>query len=310
MARRNKKFLVTGGEGFIGSHLVARLVEDGKEVVVIDNLSTGDKNNLNKKAKFYKLDINNSKVSEVFKKEKPDIVYYLSGPINLRRDVEDPLFERSLDFLGPFKKILDYSCALGIKKFIFISSGGAIYSDAKIIPTPESYRAHPVSIYGLANLILEKFLKDYSKLHNLNFIILRLSNVYGPKQWESGVIPSFITSILKGGAPIIYDDGNKTRDFLYIADAIEALLLAVEIEKMGIFNAGSGEEINLDVLVGKIVKALNKKIKPKYVPSQNEEARRSALDVSKTKKELGWEPKYTLDRGLKETIEYISNKLK
>ena len=300
------KILVTGGAGFIGSHLVDRLIKKGHQVVVVDKLYTGKKKNLNPKAKFYQFDIQNRKVFNIFKREKPDIVYYLSGPINLRRKIDDPLFEKSLNILGSFKKILDYSHSLEIKKFVFISSGGAIYEEANIIPTSENYPASPTSIYGLANLIMEKFLEEYSKAHHLNFIILRLSNVYGPRQWKSGIIPSFITSLLKNKSSIIYGNGKQTRDFIYIDDAVEAMIVAAKIKEKEIFNVGSGREVSINQLYKKIAKILDKKIELKYFLSQDAGIKRSALDFSKIKKNLGWQPKYDLERGLKETIKWFA----
>ncbi len=300
-----KKILVLGGVGFIGSHLVDKLIKDKYRVVVVDNLSTGDKKNLNKKAKFYELDIKNPKAFRVFKKEKPDIVYYLSGPISLRRNMRDPLFEKSLNFLEVFKKVLGYSQDLKIRKFVLISSGGAVYSNAKIIPTPENYPAHPDSLYGLANLILERFLEEYSKTNNLDFIILRLSNVYGPKQWVSGVVPSFITSILKNKPPVVYGQGKKTRDFVYVGDAVDAMILSAISKKKGVLNVGSGREVSLNALVGKIAMILGKDIKPKYVLPEKKETERSALKLSKTKKELDWQPKYSLEKGLEKTINWF-----
>ena len=300
------KILVTGGAGFIGSNLVDKLIKKGHKVIVVDKLYTGSQKNLNHKAKLFKFDTQNQKVFNVFKKEKPDIVYYLSGPINLRRKIDDPLFEKSLDILGSFKKILECSYISKVKKFVFISSGGAMYSETKIIPTPENYPVSPISIYGLANLLLEKFLEEYSKIYNLNFIILRLSNVYGPRQWKSGIIPSLINSLLENKPPIIDGDGKQTRDFIYIDDVVGAMIVGAKSKKKEIFNVGSGQEVSINELYKKIAKILNKKIKPKYLLSREVGLRRSALDFSKIKKALHWKPKYSLEEGLRKTTEWFS----
>jgi len=294
-----RKYLIVGGNGFIGSHLTDALVKKGNRVIVVD---FSDKY-LNPKVEFFKLDVCNPEVLNVFKKEKPDIVYYLAGPINLRREINDPLFNKGLDVLDGFKKILDYCHELKIKKVVFLSSGGAICSKAKIIPTSEKDSSRPSSFYGLANLILEKLLDEYYKKYKLSFIILRLSNVYGPRQWESGVVPSFIRQILENRSPIISGDGTQTRDFIYIDDAISALLIAGETKKTGIFNVGSGQEISLNQLAKEIARILNIEIKPSYCFSE-EKVQRSALDWSKAKKELDWKPKISLVQGLKKTIDW------
>jgi len=300
------KCLITGGNGFIGSHLADELIEKGHQVIVIDSFFSGKKQNLNSKIKLFRLDICNPKIFNVFKKEKPDIVYHLAGPINLRRKINDPLFDKGLSTIGGAKRILDYSHILNVKKFIFISSGGAIYSGARVIPTPEDYPAHPTSFYGLANLILERLLEEYYKMYKLNSIILRLSNIYGPRQWGSGVIPSFIKQILRNESPVINNNGKQTRDFVYIDDVVRALLISAKTKKTGIFNVGSGREVSLNELLKEITEILNMKIKPIYSFTE-EETQRSALDCSKIKKELNWEPRVNLEEGLKMTINYFKN---
>lgn len=302
---KSMKILVAGGAGFIGSHLVDKLIEKGHKVVVVDKLYTSSKKNFNPKAKLFEFDVQNSKVFDIFKKEKPDVIYYLSGPINLRRRIDDPLFDKSLDILRSFKKILDCSRILEVKKFVFISSGGAVYPETKIVPTPENHPVSATSIYGLANLILEKFLEEYSKIYNLNFVILRLSNVYGPRQWRSGIIPSIITSFLNNEPPMINGNGKQTRDFIYVDDVVEAMIAVARISRGGIFNVGSGEEVSINELYKKTAKILNKKIKPKYLISKNIGVRRSALNFSKIKKTLHWKPKYSLEKGLRKTIEWF-----
>ena len=296
------KVLVTGGAGFIGSHLTDKLIEEGHRVLIVDKLYSGSKKNLNPQAKFFRFDVQNPKVFNIFKKEKPDIVYYLSGPINLRRRIDDPLFKKNLDILGDLKKFLDWSYTFKIKKFVFVSSGGAIYSEAKTIPTPENYPTSTTSIYGLTNLILEKLLEEYSKIYNLNFAILRLSNVYGPRQWKEGIIPSFIISLLKNEPPIINGNGKQTRDFIYIDDTIEAMLIVGMGKEIGIFNIGSGREITIDKLYRKITEILKKNIEPEYSFSQNMGVKRNALDCLKIKKAFNWQPKYSLREGLKKTV--------
>ena len=301
------KYLIIGGAGFIGSYLVDSLIEQGNQVVVIDSLLTGKEENLNSKAKFLKIDVSSPEILDVFETEKPDIVYYLAGPINLRREMNDPLFNKGLDIFNGFKKALDYSRTFKVKKVVFVSSGGAVYSRANIIPTTEKDLTCPGSLYGLANLVLEKILDEYYKVYELNFIILRLSNVYGPRQWESGAVPSFIKQISKNQSLVISGDGTQTRDFIYIDDVVSALLIAGRTEKTGVFNVGSGQEISLNQLAKEITRILNRKIKRSYGFSK-EVIQRSILDCSKIKEELNWEPKISLEQGLKKTIDWYNSR--
>jgi len=272
---------------------------------VIDSLLGNGKQKVNPKATFFNVDMNNPKVFGVFETEKPDILYYLAGPINIRREITDPLFDTGLEVVRGFKRILDYARSVKIQKVIFASSGGAIYSGAEVLPTTEDYRAHPVSLYGLANLLLEKVLDEYYRANALRFITLRFSNVYGPRQWKNGVIPSFVEQILRDEPPLIHGDGSQTRDFVYIDDVVKALLIAAETEKTGIFNIGSGHETSLNTLVHEIAGMLHKKIMPQYCSGETEKTKRSVLDCTKAQEELKWEPKVSLGEGLKKTIDCI-----
>jgi len=227
------KILVTGGAGFIGSHLVDRLIKEGHKVVIIDNLSTGKKENLNPRAKFYQLDICSPKISEVFKKEKPKAVFHLAAQIDLRKSVNDPVFDANINILGSLNLIQNFLQNLKFKiqnsKFIFSSTGGAMYGNADIIPTPENYSARPISPYGIAKLSIEYYLYYYQKVFGLNFISLRYGNVYGPRQdskGEAGVVAIFCDKILTGATSIINGNGRQTRDYVYVDDVVEANILA------------------------------------------------------------------------------------
>jgi len=312
------KILVTGGAGFIGSHLVDALIERGHKVVVIDNLSTGKKENINKKAKFYKIDICSPKIGEFFKKEKPEIVFHFAAQINVRKSVENPLFDAKVNILGSLNVIQNFvqlrtsyfkprTSNLEHSTFIFASTGGAIYGEAKKIPTPENYLANPISPYGIAKLTVENYLKFYKENFGLKFISLRFSNVYGSRQdpkGEAGVVAIFIEKLLKGERPTIFGDGNQTRDFIFVEDVVSACLKAMEYKgKKEIFNIGTGIETSINELYKIISKLLKTKIKPKYAPEKPGDLKRSCLDISLAKKELKWEPKFDLEDGLKKTIE-------
>lgn len=304
-----KKILITGGAGFIGSNLVDRLIKEKYKVIVIDNLSTGKKENLNKKAKFYQIDICSSKISEVFKKEKPEIVYHFAAQMNIRKSVEDPLFDSRINILGSLN-ILQNSIKFKIKKFIFASSGGAIYGNAKKIPISENYNTLPISPYGIAKLTVENYLKFYKENYNLNFVSLRFANVYGPRQnpkGEAGIVSIFIDNFLKNKNSIIFGNGKQTRDFIFVEDVVDACFKILNYSgKENIFNIGTGVETSVNELYYIIIKILKSKIKPKYVAPKKGELMRNCLDISKIKKELNWKPKIFLKEGLIKTIDFFN----
>lgn len=301
-----KTVLVIGGAGFLGSYLVQSLARQHYRVAVIDWVNSLPRE-IKKSVRFYKLDIAGSKIREIFMKEKPGIIYYLAGAINLRRDIADPIFKKSLNILGNLDNILECCVKYRVQKIIFFSSGGTIYEKAKTIPTPEDYPCHPTSLYGLANLIIEKYLENYCQRHNLDFTILRLSNVYGPRQWRTGLIPSLISKIFIGESPVIYSNGKQTRDFIFVDDVIEASILILKKNKNGIYNISSNKEITINEVLNKINTILHKKIKPAYDSSKIEEVPRNCPDNSKIKKELGWKPKTDIDKGLKKTIDWFKS---
>lgn len=194
-----------------------------------------------------------------------------------------------------------------VKKIVFASSGGAIYENAKQLPTKEDYLAHPASLYGLANLMIEKYLQTYSKMNGLDYVIARPSNVYGERQWESGVIPSFILKVLKKESPVIYGTGDQTRDFIYIDDLVKALITLAQNGQNKTYNVGSGQEVSLNEVFELIKNMLGATIEPWYKNSEVFGVERSALDIAKIKKEFGFEPKTSMREGLLKTIEYYKN---
>lgn len=298
------KILITGGAGFIGSHLTDALIEKGNEILIIDNLSSGKMENVNPKAEFYKLDIQSPEISEIFKKNKPEAVFHLAAMIDVRKSVEDPAKDAETNILGSLN-VLENCRKNGVEKIIFASTGGAIYGDADIIPTPESYPEFPLSPYGIAKLTIEKYLNYYHKIFGLSFVALRLSNVYGPRQnseGESGVVAIFCDKIFLGRQPVINGDGEQTRDYVFVDDVVEANILALEKDKIGVFNVGTGKETSVNEVFKKLKNLSKTEIKGIYGPAMKGEQKRSCLDFSKIEKELGWTPKYDLERGLAETI--------
>lgn len=301
------KCLITGGGGFIGSHLTDKLAKCGHKIVVVGRQGSNKEKKYNPLVKFHEIDIGDSKIFQIIKKNKPEVIFHLAGPIYLREGVDGPVFDRSIEFLGNFKKILDCSLLVNVKKIIFASSG-AVYTDNNTVPFAESDIGCPSSLYGLANLMLEKLLEEYHKVYGLNYVVFRFSNVYGPRQWMDGIIPSMIVSILEKKPPIINGKGTQTRDFIYIDDAVNAFLIAINAKKNGVFNISSGIEISINGLFDQIAKILNSKIKPKYCTVKDTGIERNFLDFSKAKKELGYQPSVELIDGLKKTVDWFKSK--
>lgn len=304
------KYLIIGAGGYIGSNLLNRLTQQGGEAVAVGHFTESTMPDPN--ITFYNIDIGDKKMRKIFEKETPDVIYHLAGPINLRRRVDDINFVKSCGFFSDFNNILDCAKKVGVKKVIFASSGGAIYADSEAVPTSENYVICPSSLYGMANLMLEKLLTEYAKIYKTDFIVLRLSNVYGLKQWRAGetkafVVPSFIEKIINKEMLEISGDGKQTRDFIYIDDVINALIVAAETNKMGVFNIGSGKETSLNELFAKIEKIVDIIAKPAYDSSANVGAKRSVLDISKAKKELNWQPSVSLDEGLEITVNWYNS---
>ncbi len=304
-----QKILVTGGAGFIGSHLVDKLIKENYKVVIIDNLSTGKKENLNLKAKFYKVDICSSRVAEIFKKEKPEVVFHFAAHINARESVKDPIGDAQTNILGSLN-ILENCRVYKISKIIFASTGGEIYGDAKIIPTSETHILSPISPYGVGKLAVEKYLEAYFRMFKIPYTALRYGNVYGPRQnpyGEAGVIAIFINKMLKNEQPLIHGDGKQTKDYIFIDDVIDATFLSFKKGLKGVLNIGTTREVSVLDIFYKIKKLINSKTKPKHIPPPSCNLKRVCLSTKKAKKCINWQPKYTLEEGLKKTVEWFKN---
>jgi UDP-glucose 4-epimerase len=303
------KILVTGGAGFIGSHIIDQLIDNGHEVVIIDNLSTGKKENINKKAKFIKIDIGDPKIKNIFKKEKFDYVFHLAAQIDVRKSVEDPIADAKTNILGSLN-ILENCKNFSVKKVIFSSTGGAIYGDAEIIPTPETYPEKPISPYGICKLSVEKYLYYYHQIFGLNYIALRYGNVYGPWQnskGEAGVVAIFLDKILSGKQPVINGDGKQARDYVYVDDVVRANMLALESEEIGTYNVGTGIETDVNKLFSVLNNNFSNKIKEVHGEAKMGEQARSCLSFELIKKDLGWEPEVGLEEGIGKTVLWFKN---
>lgn len=301
------KIIVTGGAGFIGSNLVDALAERGDEVVVIDNLSTGRRENLNPHIKFYEISIGDSGIEDIFEKEKPDIVCHHAAQIDLRRSVNEPLFDAEVNILGSLNVIVN-SIRSGVGKFVYASTGGAIYGEPQYLPVDEKHPINPVSQYGVSKHTVEHYLHLYALQGELNYVALRYPNVYGSRQnpfGEAGVIAIFAGQMLGGEQPTIFGPGDKTRDYTHVSDIVEANILAIERGRNLICNIGTGVETSDQDIFDAIARALGYSSSPIYTSVRPGEIQRICLDWSKAEKELGWRPKTTLKDGIAKTVSYF-----
>lgn len=305
------KVLVTGGAGFIGSHVVDRLVEEGHQVVVVDNLSTGKRRNVNRAASLYKVDIQSRRLERVFRNERPNLVMHLAAQMNVRRSVEDPTFDAEVNVLGTIN-VLQQAVKHGARKVVFASSGGAIYGEQELYPAPESHVTKPVSPYGISKLCGEHYLSYFQRTSGIQVVSLRYANVYGPRQdpeGEAGVISIFLQKMLNNEQPIINGNGRQTRDFIFVDDVAEANLAAMGQDSSGVYNVGTGVETSINELFRILAGLTGSTCKEVHGPAKPGEQTRSVIDPARMRQELNWEPKVDLSEGLKRTVAYFREKL-
>jgi UDP-glucose 4-epimerase len=275
--------------------------------VVIDNLSTGRRENLNPQIKFYETSIGDPGLADIFEKEKPDIVCHHAAQIDLRRSVNEPLFDAEVNILGSLNVIVN-SIRSGVGKFVYASTGGAIYGEPQYLPVDENHPINPVSQYGVSKHTVEHYLLLYALQHELNYVALRYPNVYGSRQnpfGEAGVIAIFAHQMLGGEQPTIFGPGDKTRDYTHVSDIVEANLLAMERGRNLICNIGTGVETSDQDIFDAIAEALGYSSSPIYTSVRPGEIQRICLDWSKAEQELGWRPKTTLKDGIAKTVSYF-----
>ncbi|TET15065.1 MAG: SDR family NAD(P)-dependent oxidoreductase [Actinobacteria bacterium] len=302
------KVLITGGAGFIGSNVADGLLEKGYEVIIVDDLSNGKKENVPEEAKFYKCDIRDKKLYSIFEEEKPDIVIHNAAQLSVRVSVEDPLMDADINIIGGLN-VIDACCRYNVDKIIFASSGGTLYGVQKYFPADEKHPTNPISPYGVAKLATENYLYYFYKTYGLKYISLRYGNIYGPRQdpyGEAGVVAIFSNKILEGKNPTINGDGLQTRDYVYVGDAVSVNLKVIESDFVGPLNIGTCKETNV-VKLFKILKEVSGKddIKEIHGPPKKGEQRRSQLSYDLAKKVLGWEPTISIEEGLKLTYEWF-----
>jgi UDP-glucose 4-epimerase len=304
--------LVTGGAGFIGSNVADRFIREGHQVVIIDNLSTGFEANVNKKAKFFKVDIRSAVVDKIFEKTKPEVLCHHAAQIDVRKSADDPIFDAEINIIGSLN-LFNACIRYKVKKVIFASTGGAIYGEQDYFPADEKHPANPLSPYGVTKLTIEKYLHFYRETHGIDFISLRYANVYGPRQnpfGEAGVVAIFTEKLLSEKEAVINGDGKQTRDFVFVDDVVESNLLALDYPKADIFNIGTGMETDINTIFRILKEKTGSSQKEIHAPSKPGEQERSVLECSKAERLLKWKPKYDLQQGMTKTVNFFRDKRK
>ena len=301
------KIMVTGGAGFIGSHVVDMYLSIGHEVVVVDNLSTGKIYNINPEAIFYQVDIRSEKMKDIFKKEKPDIVNHHAAQIDLRYSTDNPGIDADINIIGSIK-LMELSNQFDVRKFIFISSGGAIYGEPEYLPCDELHPVKPLSPYGAGKYAFELYLYLNKISFGLDYTILRYANVYGPRQdpyGEAGVVAIFTGQMIENKPVTINGSGEQVRDFVYVTDCAKANSIALELGSGGAYNLGSGEGTTINQIFQTLKYINHYKREPIYAPPKKGETFKIYLDTQKANNELNWDPDVDLEAGLRKTAEFF-----
>ncbi|HWP34093.1 MAG TPA: NAD-dependent epimerase/dehydratase family protein [Thermodesulfobacteriota bacterium] len=303
------RILVTGGAGFIGSHLVDRYVAEGHAVTVVDNLSTGKREQVNPAATFHELDILDPALETVMAEGRFDVVNHQAAQVDVRKSVADPLRDAEINILGTLR-LLELSRRYGVRRFLFASSGGAAYGEQLRFPADEDHPLNPISPYGVAKVSAEHYCYYYRAVHGLSYVALRYANVYGPRQdphGEAGVVAIFAGRLLAGQPCVINGDGRQTRDYVYVGDVVEANVAATppNCPVEGPINIGTGIETDVNTLFARLVAVTGLPGEATHGPAKAGEQRRSVLDASRAARLLGWQPRTPLDEGLRRTVAHV-----
>lgn len=299
--------LVTGGAGFIGSNVVDAFINEGHNVVIVDNFSSGKDENVNPKAKVYRMDIQDAAVENIFRDEKIEVMCHHAAQMDVRKSVADPKFDASVNVLG-FLNLMEAGRKHGLKKVTFSSTGGAIYGEQDYFPADEQHPNRPLSPYGITKLTTEKYLFFYKEIYGIDHVILRYANIYGPRQnphGDAGVVAIFTLKMLKGEQPIINGDGKQTRDYVFVGDVVKANVLALNYQGSNIFNIGTEIETDVNQLFHHIKKLTGSKTEEKHIAAKAGEQMRSVITSKKISDALGWKPTVTIEEGLKKTVEFF-----
>lgn len=301
------RILITGGAGFIASHVTDAYVAAGHEVVVIDDLSTGKKENLNPKARLYPMDIADPRLAQVFADFKPQVVNTHAAQISVPLSVDDPLADAHSNIMGVLN-VLENCAKHQVEKVIYVSSGGVVYGDPKELPATEQYPLQPSSPYGISKYTGELYLQFYARRTGLKYVAFRYSNVYGPRQvphGEAGVVSIFIQALLQGQVPTIFGDGSCVRDYVFVGDVVDANLRALTQGANVALNIGTGIPTDVNQLYAVITKVMGTDLKAKSGPPRRGDLQANYLDATLAQKVLGWKPQMSLEQGVARTVEYF-----
>lgn len=302
------KVAITGGAGFIGSHIADELIKAHHEVIIIDNLTHGRVENIPEGAAFYEVDIRDKQIEEIFKKERPEVLIHEAAQIKVPNSVKDPIYDAEVNIIGSIN-LLQACVKAGVKKVIYPASA-AIFGEPKYLPIDEEHPLNMISGYGVSKHTVEHYLAVYKALYNLDYVALRYSNVYGPRQdstGEGGVVAIFSEQLLRGEIPTIFGDGKQIRDFVYVKDVAAANIAAINSNACGIYNVCTGEQVSVLDLLSTFNSLMNCDIKPNFAPPREGDILKSYMTYEKIKKELNWTPKFSLEQGLRETIAYYKS---
>jgi UDP-glucose 4-epimerase len=313
-----KRALVTGGAGFIGSHVADLFLANGYDVTVVDNLSSGNPENVPEGARFHELDITSADAATLVREGRYDVISHLAAQIDVRRSVAEPTFDATVNILGTINLIEAVRASGGKPRFIFSSTGGAIYGDFVTPPNQEPMPKDPESPYGIAKMSGELYLAAYGRLYGLDTVALRYANVYGPRQdphGEAGVVAIFCNRILDERPMTVFGEGRQTRDYVFVKDVARANLAAAQRplpqrERLDAraFNVGTGIETSVLELAAGLRKAAGTDTPIEHAPARAGELQRSAVDIRKAGEVLGWKPEVRLERGLRETFEWFASR--
>lgn len=301
------KIVVTGGAGFIGSHIVDRLLAEGNRVDVIDDLSSGSESNLSPKAGLHKLDIRSEEARNFLKSHKPDIVVHAAAQMSVRNSMEDPAFDTSVNVYG-LVNLLQAFAGTRLPYFVFLSTGGAIYGEQDEFPATEDHKKQPASVYGLAKYVSELYLDLWRREFGLKYVALRLGNVYGPRQnphGEAGVVAIFYKKLFSGEVPLINGSGEQTRDFVSVSDVARAVCSAISHKADGVYNIGTAKETSVNELYKIICKTAGVSVSASYGPAKAGEQMRSCIAIDKAAGSFSWKPEVELSAGLQETADWF-----
>jgi UDP-glucose 4-epimerase len=301
------RILVTGGAGFIGSHVVDAYVEAGHQVIIVDDLSTGRRENLNPAATFYEIDIRDPDLGEVFERERPEVISHHAAQIAVLVSVRDPHFDADVNIMGSLN-LLECAKAYRTRKVIFISSGGAIYGEPVSLPCTEDHPVYPLSPYGASKYAFEKYLHVYASTYDIDYTVLRYANVYGPRQdphGEAGVVAIFVGKMLRGEAPRIYGSGEQERDFVYVGDVARGNLLSLEKGSRREYNLGTGKGSSINEIADHLKALTHYAGDVPHDPAKAGEVFKIYIDASRAREELGWQAEVDLREGLGRTVAYF-----